>query len=103
MGVRVLRTKNSPGRLATRTIWLLHAAYGLVGPGLLAVGLWQIPAHGLGSRYLIYVILGAVGLADAREVTAALRGGGSVQRPRLQQARWRAASLCGRQPRNRAK
>jgi len=67
MGVRVIQTRKTPEKLATPALKLLHIVYGASGAGLLIFGLWQMPAHGVGSRYLICVILGTVGVFEFRE------------------------------------
>ena len=66
MGVRMVQTKNAPEELASAALKWFHIAYGLGGLGLLTFGLSQMPTHGIGSRYLICVLLGFMGIFDSR-------------------------------------
>ena len=67
LGVAVLRTKKTPGRLAAPALRAMYLAHGCIGLSLAVFGLWNIPSAGIGSGYLLCLILGLLGVFDARD------------------------------------
>jgi hypothetical protein len=65
LGVAVLRTKKTPQLLATPFLRGMYLAHGGISLALAGFGLWNIPSAGIGSGYLLCVILGLVGVYDA--------------------------------------
>jgi hypothetical protein len=67
MGVRVLRTKNDPAKLETLPLrWNLNLL-GLIALSLGLFGLYNSATADSGSRYIICVVIGFLGIADYRE------------------------------------
>jgi hypothetical protein len=64
-GIPVLRTRGNPDRLDSWRLRAVHVGLGAASAALLACGVWQL-AQGGGTRYWIWVGIGALVLGDAR-------------------------------------
>ena len=65
MGVRVVHTKRNPELLATWGLRTLIALGGVAGAALFAFGLWHMRTAGVGSRYMVCVFVGVLGVLDS--------------------------------------
>ena len=60
MGVRVVQTKQNPELLATGGLRTLIALGGVAGAALFAFGVWHMRTAGVGSRYMVCVVVGVL-------------------------------------------
>jgi len=66
-GIAVLRTKKTPERLKAVALRAMFWVQGTVGVALTIFGLWSVGFAASGSRYVICLILGLLGIADAKD------------------------------------
>jgi len=64
VGVRLIRTKQTPEQFTTTPLKSLYAGYGLTGAALFVYGLVRFYTDGVSGPYILCVVLGVLGMFD---------------------------------------